>query len=68
MCLEDVSLTLKQMILDKDIFHLLVSEEYDIEREYYAPNFNMVKCGKYKLLWKQKLENDTHADESRNVI
>lgn len=29
-------------------------EEYDIEREYYAKNFDLVKKGLYVPLWKQK--------------
>lgn len=28
-------------------------EEYDIEREYYAKNFDLVKKGLYVPLWKQ---------------
>jgi len=28
-------------------------EEYDIEREYYAKNFNLVRKGLYVPLWKQ---------------
>lgn len=31
----------------------MTPEEYDIEREYYAKNFNSVKEGKYIHLWKQ---------------
>ena len=31
----------------------MTPEEYDIEREYYAKNFNSVKEGKYIPLWKQ---------------
>lgn len=30
-------------------------EEYDIEREYYAKNFHLVRDGSYKPLWKQKM-------------
>ena len=29
-------------------------EEYDIEREYLAKNWNMVREGTYIPLWKQK--------------
>ncbi len=29
-------------------------EEYDIEREYYAKNWDMVRNGTYIPLWKQK--------------
>lgn len=29
-------------------------EEYDIEREYYARNFHLVKEGTYLPLWMQK--------------
>ena len=32
----------------------MTPEEYDIEREYYARNFNLVKSGEYIPLWKQK--------------
>ncbi len=31
----------------------MTPEEYDREREYYARNFNQVKAGTYKPLWKQ---------------
>ena len=37
----------------------MTPEEYDIEREYYARNFNMVKNGEYKPLWKQTTEGAT---------
>lgn len=29
-------------------------DEYEIEREYYAKNFHLVRQGKYVPLWKQK--------------
>ena len=32
-------------------------EEYDIEREYHAKNFHMVRQGLYVPLWKQKNED-----------
>ena len=36
----------------------MTPEEYDIEREYYAKNFNLVQQRKYKPLWKQKEEQE----------
>lgn len=32
----------------------MTPEEYDIEREYYARNFHLVKQRKYVPLWKQR--------------
>lgn len=34
----------------------MTPEEYDIEREYFARNFNLIKNGEYIPLWKQKKE------------
>ena len=34
----------------------MTPEEYDIEREYYGRNYDLVREGKYKPLWKQKEE------------
>lgn len=31
----------------------MTPEEYDIEREYYAKNINLVQESKYTPLWKQ---------------
>lgn len=31
----------------------MTPEEYDIEREYYAKNIDLVKKGEYIPLWKQ---------------
>ena len=36
----------------------MTPEEYDIEREYFAKNFNLFKEGKYQPLWKQMEKND----------
>ena len=34
----------------------MTPEEYDIEREYFARNFNLIKNGEHIPLWKQKNE------------
>ena len=34
----------------------MTAEEYDIEREYYAKHFDMVKSQQYVPLWKQALQ------------
>lgn len=33
----------------------MTPEEYEVEREYYGKNFELVKEGKYIPLWKQKV-------------
>lgn len=37
----------------------MTQEEYDIEREYHARNFHLVRQGLYTPLWKQKNQNTT---------
>ena len=34
----------------------MTPEEYDIEREYYGKNYDLVRKGKYVPLWKQNKE------------
>jgi len=34
----------------------MTPEEYEIEREYYYQNWNLVLSGKYVPLWRQKAE------------
>ena len=36
----------------------MTPEEYDVEREYLANNWDDFTKGKYKPLWKQKLINN----------
>ena len=36
----------------------MTPEEYDIEREYLANNWDDFTKGKYKPLWKQKMINN----------
>lgn len=48
------SYTLKEVPFWRDD---MTPEEYDIEREYYAKNFHLVREGKYVPLWKQKEMN-----------
>lgn len=37
----------------------MTTEEYDTEREYYYKNYDLVREGKYKALWKQRMEKNT---------
>ena len=36
----------------------MTAEEYDVEREYYAKNMDLVRERKYVPLWKQKVKYD----------
>ncbi len=36
----------------------ITPEEYDIERQYYYENFDLVKNGTYTPLWKQNMQNN----------
>lgn len=43
-------------------------EEYEIEREYYAKNFNLVKKHEYQPLWVQALQTNLKRTDMNNTI